>query len=700
MSIDPGSGEALIGWNETILSAIRLGPPAPTANARALAMVSTAMYDAWTSYDAVAKPLYGNAPQPVAEHTAENIFEAVSYAAYRTAMTLYKLPAQQAVINQHFADLGFDPNVVTTDPTSPAGVGNMVAATVIAACANDGSNFANGYADTTGYTPVNSADPSSSHAPGGADFDPNHWQPLRVPTGVVKDANGNPIVDPNNPASYVDQKALTPQWGQVTPFALESGDQFRPIAHPTLGDFSAYVDGNGNLTTKDAAYRDQFNEVLEISANLTPEQKAIAEFWADGPRSETPPGHWNQVAQGFIIRDHMSFGEAIKFFFALNNALFDASIAAWDAKFAYDTIRPASAIQNMYFDQEIQAWGGPNEGTQTMLGQEWQPYQLSTFVTPPFPEFTSGHSTFSAAAATVIEEFTGSAKLFDGSSRIDIDIDGDGQLDLLGQYDIFALAFEEYTGGPIILRWNTVYDAADEAGMSRRYGGIHILDGDMFGRAAGRDVGAQAYAKSQLLFQGSDAQIDGGSDSADNLAGNQKANAILGFGGNDTLDGKVGNDSMFGGEGNDTMSGGAGDDELSGSLGDDDLSGKVGNDVLIGGLGRDTLEGGADDDTLDGGFGDDFVFGNAGNDLGIYDAAAIDDSVGDEYNGGVGNDTLLIKLTQAQFDDAGIKAELEAFASHIETHANKVFEFTTLNSLTAVCWENLAVEVDGWLVNL
>jgi hypothetical protein len=614
-------------------------------------------------------------------------------------MNLYKLPAQQAVIQQHFADLGFDPNVTSTDATTPAGVGNFVAATVIAACATDGSNQANGYADTTGYAPVNSADPASSHAPGGADFDPNHWQPLRVPTGAVTDANGNPIVDPNNPASYVDQKPLTPQWGQVRSFALEGGDQFRPVAHPVLGDLSPYVDGSGNLTTKDQAYRDQFNEVLDISANLTAEQKAIAEFWADGPRSETPPGHWNQIAQGFILRDHMSFSESIKFFFALNNALFDASVAAWDAKYAYDTIRPASAIRDMYFDQEIEAWGGPNQGTQTILGQDWRPYQQTTFVTPAFPEFTSGHSTFSAAAATIIEEFTRSAKFFDSSSRIDIDIDGDGQLDLLGQYDIFDLTFEDYNGDPIVLKWNTVYDASDEAGISRRYGGIHILDGDMFGRAAGRDVGAQAYSKAMQLFSGVTAQTAAGSEAGDGLAGNKNANAILGFGGEDFIQGRAGSDSLYGGAGNDTLQGGAGDDRLSGSLGDDVLSGNVGNDLIMGGLGDDTLKGDGGNDTLDGGFGRDVVNGGQGNDLGIYDAAAIDDATGDEYYGGVGEDTLLIKLTSAQYQNAAIAAELEAFSNQIASHPNKLFVFATLNGLTAQGWEHLSLEVDGWIVS-
>src|SRR5260370_32861003 len=93
-------------------------------------------------------------------------------------------------------------------------------------------------------------------------------------------------------------------------------------------------------------------------------------------------------------------------FFVLTNAIFDASIVAWDAKRAFDSVRPATAICFLFHGQQIQSWGGPGKGTVTMDGKDWLPYQPTTFPTPPFPEFISGHSTVSAAAARVLELFT------------------------------------------------------------------------------------------------------------------------------------------------------------------------------------------------------------------------------------------------------------------------------------------------------
>ena len=126
----------------------------------------------------------------------------------------------------------------------------------------------------------------------------------------------------------------------------------------------------------------------------------IAEYWADGP-SSPQTGDWNEFAQDISLREEYGLEDDVKFFFALNNALFDTGIAVWDAKYAHDFVRPQTAIRYLFADQEIPAWGGPNQGTQLIPGSEWQPYQDVTFVTPAFPEYTSGHSGFSFAAATV-----------------------------------------------------------------------------------------------------------------------------------------------------------------------------------------------------------------------------------------------------------------------------------------------------------
>jgi hypothetical protein len=136
----------------------------------------------------------------------------------------------------------------------------------------------------------------------------------------------------------------------------------------------------------------------------------------------------------------------------------------------------------------VLAWTGPGRGTQFIDGQDWQPYQADTVVTPPFPEYISGHSTFSAAGAEILKRFTGS--------------------------DTFGASYTALAGSSkfepgitpaqdVTLSWATFSEAADEAGLSRRYGGIHFQDGDLVGRSLGRLVGAQAWEKALSYFNGS-----------------------------------------------------------------------------------------------------------------------------------------------------------------------------------------------------
>ena len=121
-------------------------------------------------------------------------------------------------------------------------------------------------------------------------------------------------------------------------------------------------------------------------------------------------------------------------------------------------------------------------------------------MTPAFPEYTSGHSGFSFAAATVLEAFTGTDVLYDGVSRGAQDFDGDGEQDLIGLWSTDQLAFEDYVGDPITLQWNTVWDAAEQAGHSRLLGGIHIQDGDLRGRAMGHSVALDVIERTADLF--------------------------------------------------------------------------------------------------------------------------------------------------------------------------------------------------------
>ncbi len=500
----------IVDWNEEALSAVRANAPRPTVVSRTLFLLSAAKYDAWAAYGVQALP-YTPANRllrrPSGEHNDNNRSIAISHAAYRILLHFY--PQHQTDFAARMSSLGVELSE-STDASTPAGLGNTVAANLLAARAGDGSNEANNFADhgnymfPTLYAAVNSADDAAPNAPGGAAFNADHWQPLRVPTGSALDDEGLPRVDPQDPASYRDQQFLTPHWGQVRPFALGNPRDLLPPPPPQYGSEESYTDALGHTTTNHQAWLDQYEEVRMISALLDDRDKVIAEFWADGPRSETPPGHWNQLAQGISQREGNDIGADARLFMALNSALFDAGIASWYTKRTYDNARPQSGIRHMHHGEMIEAWAGPGLGTQLIPGESWRPYQELTFVTPPFPEFTSGHSAFSAAAAEVLTGLTGSEQFFDGVTRIDKDLDGDGENDLLGEFNAQpgSLNFDQAPAETVTLRWNTFKDAADEAGVSRLYGGIHIQDGDLRGRELGAAVGLKALAKARALFAG------------------------------------------------------------------------------------------------------------------------------------------------------------------------------------------------------
>jgi membrane-associated phospholipid phosphatase len=169
------------------------------------------------------------------------------------------------------------------------------------------------------------------------------------------------------------------------------------------------------------------------------------------------------------------------------NAQLDASIAAWNAKRRWDYVRPITAVHVRKQGQWVLAWAGPYKGTRLIKGETWTPYQAVTFPTPPFPEYVSGHSTFSGAGTKVLQQFTGSdlfgarVTIRPGTSFVE-----PGLTPLL----------------PQVLLWPTFSAARDEAGMSRRYGGIHFPDADLDGRALGASVGQLAWAKAQTYWGG------------------------------------------------------------------------------------------------------------------------------------------------------------------------------------------------------
>lgn len=489
-------------WDRAAQQAVMNTAVGPTVASRAYGMVHTAIYDAWATYDPVAVPtqLSSNFQLPEAEITDDNKEEAMSYAAYRTLVDLF--PTQTAIFDDLMAQLGYDTSDKSTNNfTEAADIGNLAAQTLLRFRHYDKSNqlgksrrgtLGVPYSDTTNYQPVNTPDNLS---------DIQSWTPEYVP-----------IDDPTGKL----QKFLTPQWGKVTPFALDKGSQFRPDAPEpfllvegdvdlknktiTLADGSV-VEINRDLigTVINPEFIEQAEELISISANLTDEQKVTAEFWEDGGGTSYPAGTWMTFGEYVSARDNNTIDEDAKLFFTLGNAVLDAGIACWDAKTYYDYTRPVRAIRELgklgligEFNRElggyaIESWQ-PNEGTQLILAEDFLPYQKPNGnPSPPFAEYTSGHSTFSAAGAAVLEQFTGSDD-FGASVTVDV---GDS-----------AYEPELTPQESITLEWDTFSEAAENAGLSRMYGGIHFSDGNINGRTLGTEVGNLVFEEAQLYING------------------------------------------------------------------------------------------------------------------------------------------------------------------------------------------------------
>lgn len=466
---------AVIEWNNAALEAVRESRLGPPMVARALAIVHTCIYDAWAAYDARAlgTQLGERLRRPLAERTEANKEKALSFAAYRALVDLF--PAYRyTIFDVVMEERGYDASDISLDSSTPAGIGNLSCSAVLKFRHHDGSNqladLTPGrapYSDWTGWTALNH--PSTVPVRLSTVSNPDHWQPLAYPSkfGVT-----------------TSQLFVGAQWFRVQPFAMTSPSQFRHLA----ANF-----GPPKYGTK--AFLDENLELVAMSASLTDKQKMIAEYWADGPNSELPPGHWDLFAQFVSQRDQHSLDDDVKMFFALTNAIFDASIAAWDAKRADDSVRPATAIPVLFAGEKINSWGGPGKGTVEMDGSKWLPYQPDWFPTPPFPEFVSGHSAFSFAGAEVLRRWTGS--------------------DAFGYSTSFAPGSSRTEPGfapktRVTLSWKTFSEAAAQAGISRRYGGIHFRPGDFAGRAVGKAAGKQALEKAQMYWSGKGPRISGG----------------------------------------------------------------------------------------------------------------------------------------------------------------------------------------------
>lgn len=439
----------VILWNNALLTSFVELNTAPTISARALGVLHTSIFDAWAPYDAKAIGTQPGSParRPFEERTDFHKRIAISYAAYRTLLDLF--PAQKSHYDALMQALGLDPANVSVDVTTPEGVGNVAAAANIAFRHADGSNQLGdlnpgAYSDYTSYAPVNTATTLN---------DPSRWQPLLQP-------NGQP------------QVFLTPQWGVVKTFAIgASDDKARKKLMP-----------KPPAKNPSKAFEKQAQELLDLSANFTDTTKSIAAYWIDKAGTVTPPGHWFQFAQFVSRRDRHTVDDDVKLFFALGNAMLDASVQVWDCKRHYDSVRPITAVRFLYKNKTVKAWGGPNLGTQNIQGETWQPY----IATPGFAEYVSGHSTFSAAGAQILLSFTRNPTF-----GFSVDIPpGYTAAELNVPAQSLTFTFDKFI------------DAANAAGMSRRYGGIHFKDGDMAGRALGKKVAILVWKKAQGYISG------------------------------------------------------------------------------------------------------------------------------------------------------------------------------------------------------
>ena len=551
-------------WTESALDAIRRDFPAPTVHSRNLYHLSAAMWDVWAAYDPAASGVFVNESR-----TADNFErardEAISFAAHRVLTRRYEnstgAGASLAQFDQTLASACFDLDRVE-DPDSHAAFGIRVADTILDQSRDDGSLEASGYVDLS-YSSINP--PLLVDQPGTEMVDPNRWQPLSLSEQITQ--NGQRV-------DAAVQEFIGPNWGFVTPFAIEpdpeQGLPFDPGPPPLLGaDDEAFIDGASHVVELSSRLDPFADTMIDISPaslgyielgtyesvgretnpitdsgyepNLVPEAdygRVIAEYWADGPDSETPPGHWNTLAievgdelertgeltiDGEVV-DRLEWD--VKVGLALNGALHDTAIAVWGSKAHYDYARPISMIRYLgqrgelaeqpgvietitedsaspgerhvhlsdYIgEQAVHAWLGEPLSPSSMTGgvgwiraADWVPYQRASFVSPAFAGYVSGHSGFSRAAAEVLTELTGSPYFPGGLATHTVEPGG--------------LLHEAGPTQTVTLQWATYRDAADQAGISRLYGGIHVPADDLNGRIMGADIGIIAVEHARSFF--------------------------------------------------------------------------------------------------------------------------------------------------------------------------------------------------------
>ena len=597
-------------WNEVLLEGIRHDFARPTVHARNLYHISAAMWDAWAAFDANADQIFHHERMTAKDvHAARE--EAVSFAAMR--MIQYRFAnspgaaATLAACNTLMVNLGFDPNNTSVIGNTPSALGNRIAATIIDFGHTDGSNEQNGYANQV-YQPVNPA--LLVPFPGNPDLIyPNRWQPLALDFYV--DQGGNIIPDGYPPF-------LSPEWGQVVPFSLREEDKVIYNRDGLAYDWTFYHDPgappyyNG---VGDDYYRWGFELVAKWSGQLDPTDgvewdvspntignaplagfdewadfydlenggdwsqgydvnpvtgqpyevqtvprgdyaRILAEFWADGPASETPPGHWFTILN--YVNDHPLFQKRlggtgpvvedlewdVKAYLAMGGAMHDVAVAVWGAKGYYDFIRPVSAIRYMadqgqrtdpgqpsynpdgidlipgHIEVVTAATTAPGQRHEHLLGNEGKIALLAW----RGPNFIIDPETDDAGAGWILAEnwwpyqrpsfvsppFAGyvsghstysraAARLMSMLTGSEYFPGGLGEF-FCPQNDF--LVFEEGPSVDVTLQWAKYMDASDQCSLSRIWGGIHPPCDDLPGRHMGQIIGPEAFEHALALFDG------------------------------------------------------------------------------------------------------------------------------------------------------------------------------------------------------
>ncbi|MFO1441551.1 MAG: vanadium-dependent haloperoxidase [Verrucomicrobiaceae bacterium] len=409
-------------WNQIMLQtfAAEASSAAPPINSRTMGMLGGAVFDAVNSVNRNYQSYLGYF-DPTTAGVGVDMEAAAATAAYNTLTSIYtdRYGAGNPYLSNFTNLYNNQMSSIAAGDSKTRGteVGAAAAAAMVGARASDGWNAA----------------PTYSPQPFGT---VGRWQP-----------GTNPGAWGANSGTF-----LYSQWNNVTPFALTSASQFRPggpagLNGTTPADYQAWV--------QSSAYTAEFNQIKSLgsstSSTRTADQTVIAYFWVDGPGTASPPGHWNRIAQSISASAGLNLEQNARLFALLNLAEADTGIATWEAKVYFDNWRPMLAINTADTD------GNPD----TLVDAAWTPL----IPTPSFGSYTSGHSAFSMAGASVLAAFF-------GTDNMSFTVDSESPFLPVG-----------YTRS-----FNSFSEAAEEAGMSRIYGGIHWMSDNTDGATLGDAV--------------------------------------------------------------------------------------------------------------------------------------------------------------------------------------------------------------------